>query len=113
MTHPTPVEPVLSYVNARGKLVNVSVSKHAMKRFIERYWRVYPAVTLGADAGLVLANLFNAAKRFPGMARKYQSRKERHGQDTLFFMSQPFVFVVQAATLVTVELGTSDTREMN
>jgi hypothetical protein len=61
----------------------------------------------------LLEEYFNSAHRLNPSGRHYERRLKRHGKDTLYFISQPFVFVVQNATIITVELGTRDTRQMN
>ena len=102
-----------SYANRHGEIVEVVVTGHALRRFLERWELAFPSKPLPGPAEEALAEWFAKAQRFEPRSRKYKARLKRHGKDTLYFKAQPFVFVVQSASIKTVELGDRDLRPLN
>jgi hypothetical protein len=93
--------------------VVVAITKHARERFRERWQHAFPDQPLPADVDALLVQWFRKSHRIEPASRKYKMRLKRHGKDTLYFDAQPFVFVVQSASLRTVELATRDKRPLN
>ena len=58
-------------------------------------------------------NVVGEAKRFEPKGGHYERRMKRHGKDTVYFRTDTFVFVIQASTLITVELHGKEMRPMN
>lgn len=84
-----------------------------MVRFAERWHRLYPDKRIDGRVEEVLLVQFARAHRIEPKTRRYRRRLESHGKDTLYFSAPPFVFVVQDAALMTVELATAPTRHLN
>ena len=103
----------LSYLNKRGETVCVDITNHARRRFQERWHHAFPSKPFPGDVDEVISQWFAKAQRMNAESRIYRVRLRRHGKDTLFFSASPFVFVVQSASLRTVELGTPETRRCN
>jgi hypothetical protein len=60
-----------------------------------------------------LIDSFSRAKRLENFGRKLRTRINRYGKDTLYFRHEQFTFVVQDASLVTVEISDSSKRHLN
>ena len=105
----------LQYVNKKGNTVKVAVTRHALVRFSERWNRAFPkkAITTIGETQVNLMNVFGEAKRFEPKGGHYERRMKRHGKDTVYFRTDTFVFVIQASTLITVELHGKEMRPMN
>jgi hypothetical protein len=103
----------LSYINSRGESIEVKVTQHARLRFCKRWAYVFPTKFLPDPVDDVISTWFNKAHRLDVKSRKYRTRLRRHGKDTLYFLTPPFIFIVQSTFLKTVELGTSSTRRLN
>jgi uncharacterized protein YcbX len=105
---------VLEYKNKHGKTVTVNTTYHAVKRWRERWRAAFPEDNAPAHKiDQQLALWFSRATRINPTNRHYERRYRRSGKDTLYFKYNLFVFVVQSASLVTVELGSKDTRYLN
>jgi hypothetical protein len=106
--------PQLVYTNNRGKQIVVGITHHARKRFLERWERVNPTVALtDSTVDQTLADCFSQSKRLENFGRKMLARINRYGKDTLYFQHDQFTFVVQDASLVTVEISNSAKRHLN
>jgi hypothetical protein len=106
--------PQLVYTNNKGKQILVGITYHARKRFLERWERVYPKVPLtDSTVDQTIADCFTRAKRVENFGRKMRTRINRYGKDTLYFQHDQFTFVVQDASLVTVEISNSAKRHLN
>ena len=88
---------VASYVSDRGRVVELSVTAHARARLAER------ARAAGLEVGSVEEE-FGRACRVRRLSWHERRRRRRHGEDTLYFRSSRWTFVVQDATIMTVEL---------
>lgn len=103
-----------SYVNRRGKKVSLLISKHAFSRFRERWGNLFPDKPLPIhETERVMMDWFQQASRLEQPSGKLRVRLKRHGKDTLYFKTQHFTFVVQDATIVTVEISDKNRRHLN
>ncbi len=105
----------LSYINKKGKEIQIEISLHAKQRFIKRYNRIFinnPIMDIDSF-NKNIKKIWETAKLKNRKNRKELERLEKHGLDTLYFVSNYFTFVVQNATLITVELGSKDTKHLN
>jgi len=102
-----------TYINGRGQEVELCITKHAKDRFSERWGRAFNKSLENPNAEIV--KYFSMAKRMDEnlLTRKYLTRLQRYGKDTLFFKKSPFVFVVQDAMIRTVELCSENYRNLN
>lgn len=104
---------LLEYKNRHSKIVTLKPTIHALKRFHQRYGLVFSKELPDNKVEAELANWFHGAQRKSPNGKKYKTRQKRHGKDSLYFVNLPFIFVVQSNRLMTVELGTRDTRHLN
>lgn len=110
----SPTETTLRYRNPRGKEVLVRVSQHAKQRFWNRWNALYPNSPLDyQNVHAKLAEYFGRSVRLTQFSRKLTVRLARYGKDTLFFKTNGFTFIVQDATLITVEISDRGKRHLN
>jgi hypothetical protein len=107
-----PTKDLLSYINSQGNVVNTELTKHAKKRFCQRWAHAFPTCVL-SEPTKTLAEWFSRAKRIQPKSNTYKKRLKRHGKDTLYFSAPPFTFVVQDTYIITVELASRDMRHLN
>lgn len=106
-------ETPLTYNNKKSQEVEVEVTSHVRHRFMHRWREAMPHLPDKGKLHSVLADWFNSSVLFNATGRRYDARRKRHGKDTVYFKKDPFVFIVQSARLLTVELGTKDKRHLN
>lgn len=105
---------MLTYTNKKNKIVKLSVSRHAYNQFIVRYKKAYPdSILLDKNVADTLEKIFNKTNQVKNLNRKEKIRLKRHGEDTMFFRTNYFTFVVQNAEIVTVELSDKNMRHLN
>jgi hypothetical protein len=105
---------MLSYENKKGKIIPVTVKRHAYAQFFERYRLVLPKKNLqNAEVPAEFARLFSRSKKVTKLSRKEKTRLKRYGDDTMFFRTDFFTFIVQNKCVVTVEISDTDKRYMN
>jgi uncharacterized protein YcbX len=110
----SPKETTLRYRNPRGKEILVRVSLHAKQRFWNRWNALYPHSPLDyKNVDAKLAEYFGRSVRLTQFSRKITVRLARYGKDTLFFKTNGFTFIVQDATLLTVEISDRGKRHLN
>jgi hypothetical protein len=110
----TPTGIQISYRNSKGKNIVISISNHARQRFWSRWSYLYPHQPLDfSEVDTKIAEWFARAERLVNLSKELQNRCKRHGKDTLFFKTNGFTFVVQDATLLTVEISDRGKRHLN
>ncbi|HUN24247.1 MAG TPA: hypothetical protein PK299_14040 [Anaerolineales bacterium] len=108
------MEKTLSYINKKGNRVEITVTHHALERFFERWNRIFPHLAITrAQLWDKLAEQFAMSNRVGKINSKLRLRQKRHGKDTLYFRGNGLTFVVQDATLLTVEIHTEGKRYLN
>ncbi len=100
------------YVNSKGQIVYVSISLHAWWQFKKRYEKLMGAPP-STDAERLIISEFNSACQVTRLSKWLRRRKERHGDDTLYFKKGAFLFVVQDAVIVTIEIAVNGMRHLN
>jgi len=105
----------LYYINSKDKKVDVKLSNHAKCRFKERYNRVHITDPLQTEEEFeeIIRKLWFVAVPKINKSKKLLERSDKHGKDTLYFVSNYFTFVVQNSTIVTIELSSRDTKHLN
>jgi hypothetical protein len=105
---------MLTYTNKRNKQVQLTVTRHAYSQFATRY-RIYykDSVLLDKDITDMFEKVFSRAQKVTKLSRKEKIRLKRHGEDTMFFRTNGFTFVIQNAQIMTVELSDKGTRHLN
>jgi len=105
---------MLTYTNKRNKIVNLQVTRHAYVKFIERYKIAFPdSPLLMKDVSNQFRQIFGTTSKVKNLNRQERTRLKRHGDDTMFFRTSVFTFVIKNATIVTVELSDKDKRHLN
>jgi len=98
------------YINKKGKEVSLRVTYHAKLRFIQRCRKLKNEDVIKIDCTKdnvdeIIARYFNdMASLKQNLNKTTMKRKKKHGSDTLYFNSRHFTFIVQNATIVTIEL---------
>ena len=104
----------LEYINNNGNTVSLSITSHARRRFQQRYSHVYPKRFLyEADIDAEIIEVFCRADRVRNISSREIKRFEKHGKDTVLFRETNFTFVIQNATIVTIELCSKGMRHLN
>ena len=105
---------MLTYINKRNKQVQLTVNRHAYSQFATRYRIYYPdSILLEKDIADTFEKIFSRTQKITKLNRKERIRLKRHGDDTMFFRTNGLTFVVQNATIVTVELSDKNKRHLN
>jgi len=105
---------MLTYANKKGKIVELHVTRHAYDKFIERYSLAFPNSDLPTRfVSDKFENIFNTTTKVKNLNRKEKIRLKRHGDDTMFFRTNMFTFVVKNKQVVTVELSGKNMRHLN
>jgi len=105
---------MLAYSNKKGKTVNLQATRHAYAKFIERYSIAFPnSPLLMKDVSNQFENIFKTTNKVKNLNRKEKTRLKRHGDDTMFFRTSVFTFVVKNKQIVTVELSDKNKRHLN
>jgi hypothetical protein len=108
------VSPEISYLNKRGKRVVLQLTAHARRRMLQRWPRVHPTRPITFDTvDTRIAELFASARRVTKLSHIEKTRSKRHGKDTLLFRIDEFTFVVQDASIITVEISAKEKRYLN
>ncbi|MCK9439404.1 hypothetical protein M0Q39_05090 [Patescibacteria group bacterium] len=102
----------LTYVNKKNKKVNVIISAHAKKRFIERFNRVFPETPI-LNSDSVEKQIYNYWNRAVLKPIKIKERIKKYNNNTLYFVSDYFRFVVENSTIITIELCSKNTKHLN
>lgn len=101
----------LSYVNKRGRTVEVTVTRHAMRQLLERWFALHGEELKDPD-GWILEN-FSRSNLVKNLTRIEQERIKKYKGNTMFFRTHGFTFVVSDAKIVTIEISNRDNRALN
>ena len=105
---------MLTYTNKRGKKVELEITRHAYSKFIERYLIAYPkSKLLTEEVGDRFNHIFKNTSKVKNLSRQEKTRLKRHGDDTMFFRTNKFTFIVKNAKVITVELSDVNMRHLN
>lgn len=102
------------YTSKKGKRVEVKVTFHALVKFQKR-WKILTGENVQNNiiANNLIITKFNKAVRQTNLSKKAKSRLKKHGQDTMYFKTEGITFVVQGATIVTIEISEQRKRRLN
>jgi len=100
------------YCNKKGNEVKLTVTNHAISRFIEKNRKLNIPIS-AKTAMMHLCRSFNNSKKIKFVNTKLKIRQKKHGADTLYFKNNLFTFVVQNGTLVTTEISKEEERSLN
>jgi len=103
----------LSYTNRKGKEVIVDVHPHALERFKERYYRL---TNCKRNPNEMFSKLFQNAKIVDTEKdgnKKYKKRKKKHNSPALYLRNSEVTFIVENATVKTVEISAKGLRNLN
>lgn len=99
------------YVNKKGNIVPVEITKHAIYKFSKRWEKLKGEKP--KDVLDLIPNLFRSSKRVENLTKKERGRLKKHGRDTMFFRTSGFTFVVQNQHVVTIEISDKGLRHLN
>jgi hypothetical protein len=102
----------MHYRNKKGNIVHLSVTLHALDRFIERYRKLFPDEVV-TDWSTKLELVFKCSNQCEKENSNIKKRRKYYGKDTIYFHSQYFRFVVQDCELVTCEIRHAEHRHLN
>jgi hypothetical protein len=103
------------YLNKKNNKIEVSISYHAKIRFIERYNKIFINRPICEIENIenIIEKLWKRSKKLVRKTKYIKERKEKHGKDTLYFICDCFMFVVQNSVIVTIEIGSKNMRHLN
>lgn len=101
----------LTYINKKGNPIELAITNHAVKKLRQRYKNLYGSDL--DDPNTFIIKKFSSAIRVINHSKKEKTRLKRHGKDTTYFRSSNFTFVVQDATIVTIEISAKGKRHLN
>jgi len=105
---------MLSYVNKKDKVITLTATRHAYSQFVDRYKLAFAKKDLdNTEVPALFEKFFSESKRVTKLNRKEKTRLKRYGDDTMFFRTSYFTFVVQNKQIVTVELSNRRMRVLN
>ena len=105
---------VAKYINKKGKEVELAITRHAYSQFIKRYKIIFPDKELRVeDVDVVLNDMFAKSNKVKNLNRCEKTRMKKYGKDTMYFRTNGLTFVVQNATIKTVEISDKDKRYLN
>ena len=102
----------LYYISSKGNKVYVNITQHAINRFLIRHRLVFGKPTENPINDI--RQLFNNGSRLSLRKRKVlRDRAKKYKGDSLYIKNGSFVFVVENAQIVTVEIGDDGQRYLN
>lgn len=104
----------LTYINKYGQHIKLTISEHARQRFVQRWPRIFPDKPISKDnVDDKIVKWFSCASRVIKLSYQERKRLIKYGKDVLFFRANAFTFVVQNATIVTIEISDKGQRYLN
>ena len=105
----------LCYINRKGKRVDLTITGHARLRFVERYNKIFPEAPIldYATAETTIENWWKNAVLKINKTKQLKERIKKYGDDSMYFISTYFVFVVQNKQIVTIEIGARNKKHLN
>lgn len=101
----------LGYTNKKGNFVELILSEHAKKRFVERWKKLNNEPINNVEEEII--NRFNSSNLVQNLSNKDKTRLKRYGKDTLYFRTFGFTFVVQNCIIKTIEISDKGKRHLN
>lgn len=103
------------YLNKKNNKIDVSVSYHAKIRFMERYNRIFINNPIHEimEIDKIIERWWNRSTKLINKTGTIKQREEKHGQDSLYFVCDCFMFIVQNSVIVTIEIRAKDKRHLN
>ena len=103
---------MISYVNNKGRRVELVVKRHAVYAFQERFEKLFGIELSCMQAEKHIEARFPATERVKNINHKEQRRIKRHGH-SLFFRDGDFTYVVTNGVLITIEISRKGLRGLN
>ena len=92
----------MHYTSTKGKIVNVTITEHAIRRFTQRANALWPGRKLENPLSVIETEFANSVRE--DTDAKLAQRMKRHGKDTIYFRNNSLRFVVQNGAIVTIEI---------
>jgi hypothetical protein len=103
---------MISYLNNKGRRVELVVKRHAVFAFRDRFERLYGVPISCEKAEQHIEARFPEADRVKNISNKEHKRIKRHGH-SLFFRDEDFTYVVTNGVLITIEISRRGHRGLN
>jgi len=104
---------MISYVNNKGKSVPVTITRHAVFAMQDRYNRYYGKSISVKQAEAMIIKRFHGCNRVKNLTALERKRNKKYNGKTLYFRELVFTFIVQDATLISVEISAKGKRGLN
>jgi len=104
---------MLTYINKKNKEVELTVTRHAYVQFVHRYPLIFKKKIENQNVIEEFEKIFMTASRVKNLKRKEQDRLKKYGQDSMYFRTHGFTFIVQNALIITVEISDKGKRYLN
>jgi hypothetical protein len=103
---------MISYLNNKGRRVELVVKRHAVFAFQERFEKLYGVPISCEKAEQYIEARFPVTDRVKNISHKEQRRIKKHGH-SLFFRDEDFTYVVTNGVLITIEISRRGHRGLN
>ena len=100
------------YINKKGNKVNLTIKRHAVIVFCQRYERLFKKSITCFDAELYIKHHFEFTRKVVNLNNKEIKRVGRHGP-TFYFRDSKFTYIVHDVFIVTVEISRKGFRYLN
>ena len=100
------------YVNKKGNRVGLTLKRHAVLTFCDRYERLFGKPISCQDAVLYIKYHFPHAHKVTNLNGKELKRIKLYGP-TFYFRDKNFTYVVQDVFIITIEISKSGFRYLN
>lgn len=100
------------YYNKKGSKVYLTITRHAIINFIERYERLFNEKITPEKAEKYIKNYFPYKSRVKDLNRKELKRKKKYGS-TVYFRDRNFTYVVSDSQIMTIEISKNGYRHLN
>ena len=100
------------YINKKGNKVNLTIKRHAIIVFCERFQRLFNKSITGEEAELYIKHYFRFTHKVNNLNYKEVKRIKRHGP-TFYFRDSNFTYGVCDVFVITVEISRKGFRYLN
>lgn len=100
------------YINKKGNKVNLTIKRHAVIIFCERYEKLFGKSITCVQAEKYIEDQFPYTDKVKNLNYKEVKRVKRHGP-TFYFRDGNFTYVVHDVFIMTVEISKKGYRYLN
>jgi hypothetical protein len=100
------------YINKKGNRVNLTVTRHAILQFCDRYQRLFNEKITCLQAQKYIEYCFPLNGIVKNFTKKELKRIKKYGR-TFYFRDNNFTYVVHDVFIMTVEISKKGFRHLN